>query len=360
MSAVLVTVMNGAKVVDSGTGIVLCQDPTGETTYVLTCAHTLRAMGGRVADAQQNPMRIVVKGKDAKDIGDALLARLDLAVLTVPGYVDASACLRSSAFLRGAVSCVGYTPFFQQQYEHREVLGTIRNRVRTVMPDGEELHYFEVEPAAKSEKFEKGLSGAPVYDSEKSLIGVARMRVGEKEAAPRAYAIELTDKVIERLQEVVPSALVRAPGTTLASPTELRPPPAPPPLPESVEADDLQKNRWGGKSDDGEFRLGIANLKEYRRYFSFDAVLETTGRGTLVGPVLFHLHDTYSKSVIWIRKISNGKAVLEEIEASGTFTIGVQFLTSTGWRTLEFDLADFGDLKRYDVPRSGARTEAPP
>lgn len=37
MSAVLITVVNGTKVLDSGTGIVLCQVLNESKTYVLTC-----------------------------------------------------------------------------------------------------------------------------------------------------------------------------------------------------------------------------------------------------------------------------------------------------------------------------------
>ena len=62
MSAVLITVVNGTKVLDSGTGIVLCQVLNESKTYVLTCAHNIRAIGRRVVDSQDNPVRIVVNG----------------------------------------------------------------------------------------------------------------------------------------------------------------------------------------------------------------------------------------------------------------------------------------------------------
>ena len=67
------------------------------------------------------------------------------------------------------------------------------------------------------------------------------------------------------------------------------------------------------------------------------------------GPFVFHLHDTYAKSVIWIRKTHGQRAVLEEIYATGTFTFGVQFKDGEGtWRSLEFDLGEYetGRLKR--------------
>ena len=74
-------------------------------------------------------------------------------------------------------------------------------------------------------------------------------------------------------------------------------------------------------------------------------------RDRLEGPFIFHLHDTYPRSVIWIRKPRGTKAILEEIYAEGTYTFGVQFRDDSGvWRSLEYDLANYEDgvLTRYD------------
>jgi len=87
-------------------------------------------------------------------------------------------------------------------------------------------------------------------------------------------------------------------------------------------------------------------------YFMFDAVLERTISGSIPsGPFVFHLHDSYPKSVIWIRKVRGNRAVLEEIYAEGTYTFGVQFKDDEGnWRSLEYDLATYegGVLTKYD------------
>ena len=80
--------------------------------------------------------------------------------------------------------------------------------------------------------------------------------------------------------------------------------------------------------------------------------LQATDGKPLIPPFVFHIHDSFPKSVIWIRKTDGAKAVLEEIEASGTFTIGVQFRDELGvWRSLEYDLLDYEDkrLKKYDT-----------
>jgi len=56
--------------------------------------------------------------------------------------------------------------------------------------------------------------------------------------------------------------------------------------------------------------------------------------------------------VIWIRKVRETKAALQEVRATGTFTFGVQFKDDThAWRSLEYDLTKYrgGVLKDYDV-----------
>jgi hypothetical protein len=344
MSAVLIIVMNGTKVLDSGTGIVLCHDTKGSKTYVLTCSHNIRAIGRPVADASVNPIRIVVNGMDAKDIGDTELARFDLAVLTVQGKVGDRSRLKIPSSSFGPVCCEGFTNFFQQQYARHEVKGKAQRTIQTVMPDGVSLGYLEIKPNRGSPRFAKGLSGAPVYDQKKkNVIGVARILDESADSAPIGYAIQFSPEVLAVVQQVVPFDILGA----VSAPD--RPPPPPPPLPESLAKDDVQKGRWGGQSEGYGRRLRIENLVEYKRYFLVDAVLEATDDTPLVGPFVFHLHDTFAKSVIWIRRTNGKRAVLEEIYATGTFTFGVQFKDGEGkWRSLEFDLGEWDDGRLRD------------
>src|SRR5262249_6204329 len=125
----------------------------------------------------------------------------------------------------------------------------------------------------------------------------------------------------------------------------------------SIDNEDIQKNRWGGRSTGFGRRLFIANIEHERynrkKYFVFDAVLEATDGKPLKGPFYFHLHDSYSPSKIRITKTrSEGtQAILEEIGSEGTYTIGVQFKDAEGrWRSLEYDLSRYrkGSLKKYD------------
>jgi hypothetical protein len=184
-------------------------------------------------------------------------------------------------------------------------------------------------------------------------VGVARMlqssERGEKGEA-LGYAIQISDDILALLSELVTPCEVAVVGGAEPSVDPLRS--APDPRPESIKSDDIQKNRWGGKSSGWGYELTVENVELHSRYSLFDAVLEKKESGEPPeGPFIFHLHDSYPKSVIWIRKVRGTKAALEQIHASGTYTLGVQFKDAThNLRSLEYDLAGYGNgvLEKYD------------
>jgi hypothetical protein len=114
-------------------------------------------------------------------------------------------------------------------------------------------------------------------------------------------------------------------------------------------SDDPQKERWGGASSrDGRQVRVVINSVE-RDLFFFSVIVESTDWTPLVAPVIFHLHDSFPRSVVTIRRIENGQAVLREWNAYGVFAIGVQLKNATGqWISLEIDLANSQELpKRF-------------
>lgn len=348
MGAVLITVMNGAKVLDSGTGVVLGHDRQEEMTFVLTCAHTIRAIGRRLVSSSDNPVKILVNGIVANDSDDGELARLDLAVLTVPTIIGSPSLLKESKSAE-SVRCEGFTHFFKDQFCLQKINGSIQRTFDTVMSDGTPMSYLAIKPSVASNSFAKGLSGAPVYDRKNNVIGIARILDGNNGEGVLGYAIRFSPYVISLVQEKV--NINNIDSASLKCDPD-RPPKPAPPLHESLRKDDIQKNRWGGIDSGFGRRLTIEVLREYKRYFEFNAVVEATDDKPLVGPFVFHLHDTFTKSVIWIRKTNGSRAVLEEIQANGTFTFGVQFKDGQGvWRSLEYDLGRYksGALKKkYD------------
>jgi hypothetical protein len=115
-------------------------------------------------------------------------------------------------------------------------------------------------------------------------------------------------------------------------------PPKPGPVRNSA---DLQKGRWGGQSERNGRRL-TAELGEVSRgLFLVDLIVSSTDKTPLQGPVVFHLHDSFPRSVIHIRRIRDGRrATLEEVSSEGVFTVGAQVKDAYGsWIGLELDLA---------------------
>jgi hypothetical protein len=359
---VLVLVKNGDKVLDSGSGLVLCHDSLNKSTFVLTCAHNLRATSRRLESAIgsaprrriesgiESAVKVLVNGQVAHTIEDEKLRFYDLALLKIPQVDRPAAQLKVTTENGSTVRCEGFVPFIHQEYAHETVTGEVKSLVRTLNPDGESVSYLKIHSSKRGPRFKKGFSGGPVFDANGKLVGMARILQAPERGEVLGYAIQFSTEIVGLLSEVVtPCDIVVVGGTSVA---QDRPPAPPEPLPESLRSDDIQKNRWGGKSAGWGYQLSIQNVELHRRYFLFDAVLEKTeASGPPEGPFLFHLHDSYPKTVIWIRKTRGMKAVLEEIYATGTYTFGVQFKAATHtWKSLEYDLADYDDgilLKKY-------------
>jgi hypothetical protein len=126
-----------------------------------------------------------------------------------------------------------------------------------------------------------------------------------------------------------------------------RKPPVPGPI---VHIDDLQNERWGGLSErDG--RKVTATLDEVERdNFYVNLVVSSTDQSPLEGPVIFHLHSTYTRKVRRITDINeDNSATIDALPAYEVFTVGVQVKNHNGdWIGLELDLSNLKDLpKRF-------------
>ncbi len=87
--------------------------------------------------------------------------------------------------------------------------------------------------------------------------------------------------------------------------------------------------------------------------FYFSLVVESIDGSVLEAPVIFHLHNSFPRSVVSIRRIIDGThAVLSEWNAYGVFSIGVQVRNANGrWISLELDLAKLPDLPKRFLSR---------
>src|SRR5438270_13150187 len=86
-----------------------------------------------------------------------------------------------------------------------------------------------------------------------------------------------------------------------------------PPKPGPVRNfDDPQKGRWGGEStrDGRQVRVVIDSVE--RDIFYFSVLVESIDSTPLAPPVVFHMHDSFPRSVITIKRIENQQAILRE------------------------------------------------
>lgn len=121
---------------------------------------------------------------------------------------------------------------------------------------------------------------------------------------------------------------------------------SPPPPPPVVDEKDAQKGRWGGAATRDGRRLTARVTAVRKSSFNFDLTVESEDGSLLRGPVVFHLHPTFTRSVIAIRRIREGRfATLYDINAYGAFTVGVQVRDGSGrWTSLELDLVEVEGL----------------
>jgi hypothetical protein len=121
------------------------------------------------------------------------------------------------------------------------------------------------------------------------------------------------------------------------------PPPAPGPI---LDKDDPQRGRWGGKNEGFGRTLKVTLESVESKVFFFSLIVESTDGTALEPPAVFHLHDTFPRSIIHIRRIVDGKlATLNDWSAYGVFTVGVQVKDGTGrWISLELNLASIPKL----------------
>lgn len=149
--------------------------------------------------------------------------------------------------------------------------------------------------------------------------------------------------IMARLALIDPDLDVHAPLLPERENTAARPPVPPPagPVPE-----DPQKDRWGGLSQRNGRELTVEIVESHRQFVVLNFIVRSTDSTELASPLVFHLHDSYPKSIIHIRKIRDLQyAGLYQVTANGAYTVGVQVRDAHGtWIGLEFDLSTLQGL----------------
>jgi hypothetical protein len=127
-------------------------------------------------------------------------------------------------------------------------------------------------------------------------------------------------------------------------------PPEPGPV---LDPEDPQKGRWGGLDTRNGRRVQAILESVERNIFYFSVTVESIDESELEPPVIFHMHPTFPRGVVTIRRIVGGRqATLHELNAHGVFAVGVQVKDASGkWVALELDLAQLSGLPKRFLDR---------
>jgi len=103
-----------------------------------------------------------------------------------------------------------------------------------------------------------------------------------------------------------------------------------------VDPDDPQKKQWGGRMT-ANGRLIGAKVTETKDedWYKIELEVVTTTKEPLKGPVVFHLHPTFTPAIL--SRNADGKKAVLSLHGYGAFTVGVE--ADEGRTRLELDLA---------------------
>ncbi len=342
-SVVLVSLHDRDAVLDCATGFVIGLDDS--YVYVMTCAHVLSA-----SDTSTDRIPVKVNGVGVKSWSSGQQDGIDLAVLQVPN-------LKAGPPLPLAVGKVaenkpyyyfGFSQLCGSEYLKERGEGKFGKVLHAIAPDhGHLMRYHKLKVSPKGPNFKKGHSGAPIlFSGTNKVAAVARLKDTD---GKEGYAIDIGEAAKIWRDVELPFNPFLKPAEKLAVSTN-RPPLPPDAKPEAIANDDPQKGRWGGVSEKNGRKLRAQLKEQYSEWFMFDAIVESTDPSDPLqesyGPFVFHLHDSYPRSVIWVRKLKDDKtARLEEVISTGVYTLAVQIRDANKeWIGLEYDLKDLPGL----------------
>lgn len=178
-----------------GTGFVIYRDE--QATYLLTCAHVVRDVGGLD--------QVEADGRRATVIASGEADGIDLSVLRVEGLFDKPPLGLCVSGEKGSPFITAGYQSFDKGFLIREIRGNLAgqtgfkhrgqtNRVRTW--DLKTIDEYHLQP---------GCSGSPVLDESRSyVLGIVSHRIGESE---KGVAISIA--AIEKIWQEMPSDLVK-------------------------------------------------------------------------------------------------------------------------------------------------------
>ncbi|MBE9258986.1 serine protease, partial [Dolichospermum sp. LEGE 00246] len=186
-SLVLITSKDDKLKRNFGTGFVIYQD--GEDTYVITCDHVLRDVGGIE--------KVLVRGIAATLVVSGESQGFDLAVLKVQGLSNVSVLTlcSSTEFEKQSFEITGYFSYDQRETRlSKKISGYLGKSVYISSHDGSDhikswdLHIKD------NDRLKPGYSGSPVIDRMGDVLGIVSHLVGDGSCG-LAISIEGIQKV---------------------------------------------------------------------------------------------------------------------------------------------------------------------
>ncbi len=230
----------------------------------------------------------------------------------------------------------------------------LKGKTRTRIVDRLQGYHVEDLSTTPPDLMADALAGMFIADEAGDIGGYARFILeicgpDEPASADLARLLDYRQAWNEAISSILgPEAPSFGASKELATDWDERPAPGP-----VIDPDDLQKGRWGGKEELAGRRLRAVLESIESDVFYFSLIVESSDGSPLAAPVVFHLHDTYPRSVVTIRRIKKGReAKLDQWNAYGVFTVGAQVRDAKGrWISLELDLATLPSLPKRFLKR---------
>jgi hypothetical protein len=217
-SVILITSSDSTRK-DFGTGFVIHQDQ--QATYVLTCAHVVRDVGGEEnLRIGSNLVELIALGEDDG---------FDLAILKVKGLLEKP---KLSLSVSGEEGLSFILAGFSRQGRailSRQISGKLGNQSLIVSGKRHAQTYAWDLKIEDEYRLQPGYSGSPVVDKiSGKVLGVAIQRLGEGETG-----LAISIEALEKIWQEIPSQLLR-PSVGEEDNTQRQPP---------SETDDLSSER---------------------------------------------------------------------------------------------------------------------
>ena len=194
-SVILIT-SESSEIPNFGSGFVIYQDKC--TTFLLTCAHVVKDIGGATKIRVGTDRATVVELGEEKGC--------DLAVLKVNGLLEKLPLKLSNSASKGRRIVVsGYYQNETKVKTQRKISGVIGERIVLEL-DGNRTIAWDIEIDESSKYFlQPGYSGSPVVDEQTgATIGVMSQRVG---TGRQGLAISI--EAVRKIWQDIPSSLLQ-------------------------------------------------------------------------------------------------------------------------------------------------------